>query len=67
MALDSLMLSKINQSEKEKYHINFTYMWNLRNKTNDHRGKREENQETNYRKQTDDYQRKSGWENWLNR
>ena len=29
--LDSIMLSEISQSEKEKY-INLIHMWNLRNK-----------------------------------
>ena len=32
MDLESIMLSEINQSDKNKY--NFTHMWNLRNKTN---------------------------------
>ena len=32
------MLSKISQSEKDNYH-DFAYMWNLRNKTEEHRGR----------------------------
>jgi len=40
-------------------------MWNLRNKTNNHRGKTEENQETDYREKTDGYQRGSGWGEWV--
>ena len=35
------MLSEINQSEKDKYH-DFTHMWNLRNKTNEQRGRKKE-------------------------
>ena len=38
MELDSIMLSEIGQSEKDKYHT-FTLMWNLRNKTEEHRGR----------------------------
>ena len=30
--------AKLNKSEKDKYHI-FTHMWNLRNKTDEHRGR----------------------------
>ena len=39
--LDRIMLSKINRSEKDKYHM-ILLMWNLRNKTDEHgaRGKR---------------------------
>ena len=32
MDLENIMLSEMSQSEKDKYN-NFTYMWNLRNKT----------------------------------
>ena len=35
--LEGTMLSKIKQSEKEKYHKDFTNMWNFRNKTNEQR------------------------------
>ena len=46
MKLESIMLSKISQSEKDNYHM-ISLMWNLRNKTNEHCvGKREANQET---------------------
>ena len=45
-----------------KYH-DFTHVWNLRNKTNEQRKKRERERETkkqtlNYKEQTDVYQRK---------
>ena len=41
----------------------FTPMWNLRNKTNDHREKKEANkkQTLNCREQTNVYQRRGGW------
>ena len=40
MELEYIMLSKISQSEKDKSHINyFTYMCNLGNKTNEHKGR----------------------------
>ena len=38
MELECIMLSKISQSEKNKY--DFTHMWNLRNKTDEHIGRR---------------------------
>ena len=38
------MLSETSQSEKDKYHM-ISLMWNLRNKTNEQRGKKE--RETN--------------------
>lgn len=46
MELEDIMLSKISQLEKDKYHIisygiNSIHMWNLRNKTNEHRGREE--------------------------
>ena len=36
--LEGIMLSEISQSEKDKY--NFTPMWNLRNKTDECRGRK---------------------------
>ena len=39
MELESIMLSEISQSLKDRYHV-FTHMWNLRNLTEDN-GKRE--------------------------
>ena len=33
MDLEGIMLSEISQTEKNKYY--FTYMWNLKNKTNE--------------------------------
>ena len=43
MELGIIMLSKISQPEKDKYHM-ISHMWNLRNKKA--KGKRETNQET---------------------
>ena len=37
MELEGIMLSEINQSEKDKY--NFTYMSTLRDKTDEHKGR----------------------------
>ena len=37
MELESIMLSKRSQSEKDKCH-DFTHMWNLGNKTDKQRG-----------------------------
>jgi len=66
MDLESIMLSEISQSEKDKY-SDFTHMWNLGNKTNEQRGKRErkrqiKQQTRNYGEQTDGYHRESGEE-----
>ena len=33
------MLSEIRQAEKDNYHMVFTYMWNIRNSMEDHRGR----------------------------
>lgn len=48
----------------------FTYMWNVRNKRDEHRGKkkREANQQKtlNYREQTEFCWRGSGWGDGLN-
>ena len=38
LELDCHMLSEISQSEKDKYRI-ISLMWNLRNKTDEHRGR----------------------------
>ena len=35
---ESIMLSKISQSEKDKYHM-ISLMWNLRNKTDEYKGR----------------------------
>ena len=32
--LENIILSEKSQKEKNKYYYDFTYMWNLRNKTN---------------------------------
>ena len=37
--LDGIMLIEISHSEKDKKH-DFTHMWNLRNKTDEHRGRK---------------------------
>ena len=37
MELESIMLSEISQSEKDRYHV-FTHMWNLRNLSGYHGG-----------------------------
>ena len=34
MYVENIMLSEISQSEKDKYHKNFTHMWKLMNKLN---------------------------------
>ena len=41
MQLESIRLSEISQSEKDNFMISL--VWNLRNKTEDHRGKEEKN------------------------
>ena len=46
-----IMLSKISQSEKDKYHM-ISLMWNLRNKANKQREKKAQETLT-YRDQTD--------------
>ena len=38
MELESITLSEISQSEKDRYHV-FTHMWILRNLTEDHVGR----------------------------
>jgi len=38
MDIEDIMLSEINQTEKDK-HYAFTYMWNLKNKTNEYNKK----------------------------
>ena len=49
MTLEGIRLSEICQSEKEKYYI-ISFMWNLRNKTNEQRKK--ETNRFKYREQT---------------
>ena len=36
MDLEGIMLSVISQAETVRYLYDFTYMWNLKNKTNKH-------------------------------
>ena len=45
---ESIILSEISQSEKDKYYI-ISLMWNLRNKTNE-QGKRRERERERERK-----------------
>ena len=33
--LEGIMLSETSQTEKNKYSYDFTYMWNLKDKTNE--------------------------------
>ena len=51
MELECIMLSKISQSEEDKYH-DFTHIWNLRNKTDEHmgRGRKERRKERNHKR-----------------
>ena len=42
MELEGIILSKISQSEKDRYRV-FTHMWNLRNLTEDHGGREGKN------------------------
>ena len=46
MELESIILSEISQ-RKTNATYDFTHMWNLRNKTNDHWGKKEGEREAN--------------------
>ena len=46
MGLEGIKLSEISQSEKDRYHV-FTHMWNLRNLTEDHGGRKAEKLVTN--------------------
>ena len=43
MDLEGIMLSEINQTEKNKYYI-ITYMWNLKNKTSEYNKKETDSQ-----------------------
>ena len=38
IALEGIMLIEISESEKDKY--DFCHIWNLRNKTDEHRGRK---------------------------
>ena len=44
MELGCIMLSELSQSKKDKYHT-ISLMWNLRNKTDERRGKEEKRRE----------------------
>ena len=54
-----LQLSEISQVEKDKCLYNFTYVWNLKSKTNEQKEQKESHR---YRELTDGYQKKGGWE-----
>ena len=55
MDLERVMLSEISQTVKDKYY-DFIYMWDLKSKPN------KQIKQSRSRKQTDGYQRGSGWE-----
>ena len=60
--LESFILSKIGQRRQIPY--GFILMWNLRNKTDEHMGKKEWQtikQTLNYREQTEGCWRGGGW------
>ena len=63
----SIMLSKVSQSEEDKYHMILFIYWNLRNKTKEQWGLQGERMEQikkqtlNYKKQTDGYQKGNEW------
>ena len=66
MELESIMLSEISQSEKDKHHvislicgIQETKQMNIARKKK--RGRQTRKQTLNYREQTDGYQRGDGW------
>ena len=46
MELESIILSDIKSVGERQMPYDFPHVWNLRNKRNEHGGKREENQET---------------------
>ena len=46
MELETIILSEVNQSEKDKYHM-ISLMWNLRNKTNKQREKKKRDKSRN--------------------
>ena len=45
MDLEMIILSKVNQKEKDKYH-DITYMWSLKHNTNKHIYKRKTDSQT---------------------
>ena len=59
MELETIALIKQKKSEKETYL--FTHMWNLIKQMSKGKKERQSKKQTlNYRKQTDDYQRRGG-------
>jgi len=48
MELEGIMLSEISQSEKDKYHM-ISFMWNSRNKTDEHMGRKKGGEANNKR------------------
>ena len=47
MDLEGIMLSKISQSEKDKY-LKFQFTWNLKHKANKHNTTETDSQKTNF-------------------
>ena len=47
--LECIMLSRISQSEKDKYCM-ISLMWNLGNKTDEHRGREKKKREANHKR-----------------
>ena len=58
MDLENIMLSKMNQSDKDKFLQDFTYMWNLMKRINE---QTEQEQTHRYRDMTDRGWRGGGW------
>ena len=64
MAIEGIMLIEISQMEKDKYHNDLTYMWNLKNKWKD---KTKWKQTCRYREQMNGCQMGVRWEVGWNR
>ena len=60
MNLESIMQSKISQSEKDKYHMILLMCGIPETKQANKRGRKGQHQTLNYREQTDGYQRDGG-------
>ena len=64
MELESIKLSKIKSVKERQIPYDFTHMWNLRNKIDEHKGKKKRltrKQTLNYRKQIVSCWRGAGW------
>ena len=66
---EGIRLSEISQTEKDKYYMTFTYMWNLKSKPKQSKqtNKARQKQRHRYREQTGGFQRGSGWRAGQNR